>query len=218
MNEMVKSKGGRKRIQFSLTLALIGFTLVCVMMAWFNWTQRFARATRAMKELHVTVSYDEASNLREKPQPHKLPKWKGRIFGEDFCFRMNRLDIFSSSVESSPEFWKTLAKHRSAMSEVEVVLLSRVEVDGRALKTLEQLPLTEIYFIRCRFKDVDLDRLAGFAKLRTVLFSEIDQDVDYRRLSECEQLVQIGLEGCAIDLETADYLRANLPEAYVFAF
>ena len=218
MNEIARNPRSRKRIQFSLTLALSGVTLACIAFGWFNWTQRFARANKAMEKLQITVSYDEASNNREKPGQHKLPKWKARIFGEDYCLGMNRLDIGTRSVASTPDFWQKLAKHRSALLEVDVVLLTGIKINEQALDTLQQLPLTEIYFHGCRFDGVSLARLKAFTELQTVLFSRIEQALDYRQLSDCQQLIQVGMDRCKINLETAEYLRAELPETYIFAF
>ena len=204
--------------QFSLTLALAMFTIACIAMAWFNWTQRFARAAQAMEKMQVVVSYDAAWNNREKPQPDSIPKWKADIFGEDFCFEMNRLDIRQDSVESSPNFWQDLAKHQSAMPAVEVVKLQKIKVTTEAIEVLANLPLVEIFFFECQLEDGVLESLSNFPKLRTVLFSEVQQDLNYRLLAKSQQLTQIGLEDCKIDLETAEHLRAKLPEAFVFVF
>jgi len=216
--EQKVNKRPRFRFQFSLTLVLIGLTVACGAMAWAHSTQRFKRAAYAMEKLQVTVSYYAASNCREKPQLYTIPEWKAKWFGEDYCFRMNRLDIGYRSVASSPRFWKELAKHRRAMPEVEVVSLSLVKVDDEVMDVLSRLPLLELYFYQCELEDGVLEKLDRFPKLQTVLFLDIDQNLDYRKLAKSKQLVQIGLEDCEIDLETCEFLRAELPSAYVFAF
>ena len=207
----------RIRVRFSLAMALSALTLVCIALAWFNWTQRFARAASAMEQMKIAVSYDAASNNREKPQRHKVPQWKAQVFGEDYCFRMNRLDIGGSSVAASPTFWRDLEKHKSAMPAVEVVGLYGVDVNAEVIDVLAKLPLIEIYFSNCKLKKGVLQQLEKFPRLQTVLLLELEQDLDYRTLSRVRQLTQIGFENCKIDLETAEYLRAKLPGAYVFA-
>ena len=208
----------KRRVQLSLASFLILIAVICAGLTWFNWTQQFRRAANSMDKLSVSVSYKKGSNNFEKPQYLDVPDWKRRFFGDDYFYEMSRLDIWSSSLDSSNDFWSELEKHLGAMRNVEVIRLNGVVVDSRAIEVLNRFPLQELYFYDCFFEPGVFEQLEQLRDLEVLLLSKIKQEVPFRQLSQLKRLKEIGFEKCLVDLEAVEYLRSNLHETYVFAY
>ena len=209
-----------RRPRFGLRRFLLLLTVFCIVFGWYyQHVNRNYRATEFLKREDISFRYFSDQFQREKPYPNiEAPNWQRRLLGDDYFLKIRTLAIGPKQAADAT-FWKRLERHRSALQDVESILLW---CDGNSCAdesatVLSRLP--GLVSILVANHEVSSDWLTGCARMKNLrcikIQSPSNTPLDVEALANLQQVSSIILADCGLGLADARFLRDQLRSTMV---
>ena len=185
MPTIVNNSKPKRRLRFSLLSLLVLVTCTGIGLAWtFNPAMRRAAAIQFL--IQTNTRFDQPES---KSSLH--PQWQAKLFGAQNLVSVDSIEVKSTSIQDSPNYWKSLARHAHAIPE-----------------------LRKITIVKATVSDDQIDALCEFKRLEIVNFDQcsVTRVESLTRLSRPDVLI---FWDCGLRLKDAKVLRSSFPKTLV---